>query len=182
MDTCKRRADARKESGFSLIELMVALAIIAILTAIAIPSYNAYVIRGQRAAAKGALVQTAQNMERWYTANGSYGNATGAFPLTPLGSSSCVAVAPTDGGSTTYCVTGTAAVSSGVAVGFTLTATPCGDGSPACPAGANLSYTDPTCDALTLDNTGQKGISIGGATQVVGGATGTTLAAQCWQQ
>jgi len=58
--------------GFTLIELMIVLVIVAILTAIALPSYTAYVQRANRAHAKAALLRDAQWMERAATAQGVY--------------------------------------------------------------------------------------------------------------
>ena len=157
--------------GFTLIDVLIAVAVVAILAAIAIPSYSAYIIRGQRSTAKAVLLQTAQSMERFYTNNGSYSNA-GVFPLTPiLGTANCVAVAPMDSNTITYCVSGANTASGG----FLLTATPCGDG-PACPATANNGFTDPTCDQLTIDNTGTKQAVISGA------PAAPSVSDQCWQQ
>ena len=58
--------------GFTLIELMITLVVIAILAAVALPSYRQYIARGHRAEAKAALLQVAQWMERANTANGEY--------------------------------------------------------------------------------------------------------------
>jgi len=58
--------------GFTLIEVMIVVAVIAILMAIAVPSYQSYVMRAQRANAKAALLQAAQWMERTATAQGKY--------------------------------------------------------------------------------------------------------------
>ena len=61
-----------KLSGFSLIELMIAVAILAIIAAIAIPSYTSYVDRGKRAEARAALLDIAARQERFYSNNRQY--------------------------------------------------------------------------------------------------------------
>lgn len=67
------------QKGFTLIELMIAIAVIAILTAIAIPSYEAYVQRSARANLEADLMTAASAMERLKAQNFSY---TGAKPGT----------------------------------------------------------------------------------------------------
>jgi len=158
-------------SGFTLIELLLTVILVAILAAVAIPSYSAYVVRGQRAAAKVALEQAAQFLERNYTANGCYNYAapsdcasqTGTALALPSGLSS----APTDGAPAyTYAVTLAAAAGQS----FTLNATPCGATGANCPAGSNTTFTDPDCAVLSLQNDGTKG------------ASGTLGAVTCWQR
>jgi len=58
--------------GFTLIELMIVVAVIAILAAIGYPSYTEYVRKGNRAEAKATLMEAAQFMERWFTTNNTY--------------------------------------------------------------------------------------------------------------
>lgn len=59
-------------SGFSLIELMVAVVIVGILAAIAMPSYSNYVIRGSRAAAQTELLELASLQEKIYLNSSAY--------------------------------------------------------------------------------------------------------------
>jgi type IV pilus assembly protein PilE len=65
-----------KQSGITLIELMVALVIVAILAGIAVPSYRQHIIKTHRAEAKAALLNLMANQEKFYLQNNTYaGNA-----------------------------------------------------------------------------------------------------------
>lgn len=80
----------KRDNGFTLIELVIAMVIIGILTAIAIPSYVAYIQRSNRAEARGQLLALAHWMEKWRTQNGRYddpanpGNPPPTIPATML--------------------------------------------------------------------------------------------------
>ncbi|WP_252061047.1 type IV pilin protein [Acinetobacter sp. AHP123] len=66
----------KKYEGFTLIELMIVVAIIAILVAIAYPSYTQYKIRGNRADVQSEMMQTAQRLQSYYVINHNYTSAT----------------------------------------------------------------------------------------------------------
>lgn len=70
----------KRANGFSLIELMIVVAVIGILSAIAYPSYQESVRKGNRAEVKAALLEAAQALERFYSLNGSYLSAPDTLP------------------------------------------------------------------------------------------------------
>ncbi len=157
----------KQRSGFTLIELIVVLAIAAILAAVAIPNYSAYVVRGKRAAAKTVLLEAAQWMERNYTANGCYNRTTAAECPPPQAGVDLVlpfTVAPREGRAS-YAIGFVAGTLASQA--FTLQATRCTAGT--CPAGSDL-LTDAECANFVLDNLGQRTIS------------GSGTVANCWQR
>ncbi|MBK6999912.1 MAG: type IV pilin protein [Rhodoferax sp.] len=71
--------------GFTLIEMMITVAIIAILSGIALPNYREYVNRSHRANARNTLIQAAQWMERAATATGTYPVSTASPSQIPSG-------------------------------------------------------------------------------------------------
>ena len=77
----KTHTAKHRSLGFTLIELMITVSIVAILAAIAMPNYRNYVIRGQFVDATNGLSALRANMERYYQDNRSY--ATVGLILSP---------------------------------------------------------------------------------------------------
>lgn len=123
-----------RHHGFTLIELMIVVAVIGILAAIAMPSYDGYVKKTRRADAQGVLLQNAQMLERRYTESNRY-TTSSTCPSAPI------AASPIDGNSKYYDITMSNCSADGST--YTLTATPKG------PQSAD--------GALELRHTGRKG-------------------------
>jgi type IV pilus assembly protein PilE len=66
------RSAYRKMRGVSLLELLIVIVIIGIMAAIAYPNYRQFAARAKRTEAKAALLQIAQNQERFYLQNNTY--------------------------------------------------------------------------------------------------------------
>jgi len=127
----------KKLSGFTLIELLITLAIIGILTAVALPSYQQYVIRSRLSEAFSALATAQASAEQFWANNRTYVgfNAAAGFPANTTTFSYGLSNQTTS----TYLITATGA---GSVNGFTFTIDQNGaKATPAVPTGWTTSTT-----------------------------------------
>jgi type IV pilus assembly protein PilE len=157
----------RRNRGFTLVELIVAMVILATLTAIAIPSYNQYVLKSHRTEAKAALMDAASLEERYFSTTNLYTNSgtqlgygvAGPPPSIPVGTgyyviSAITAFPP---------VAPTAAVPGGTPATFTITVVP---------APGSMQINDTACAVFTINSAGLQTAQTSG---------GTDNTANCWQ-
>lgn len=102
---------ARHDRGFTLIEVMIAVAILAIIAAVAIPSYSEYAKRARRTEAMNALTEIANLQEREFSNNGAYTTNFGALPYPSTTENGLYTLSP---------------IMLDATVGYQLTATPIG--------------------------------------------------------
>jgi type IV pilus assembly protein PilE len=144
-------AHAESTAGFTLIEVVIALAIVAITTMIAAVSYRGYVLRSHRVEAAQALLAAAAEQEKFHLAHGRYGERLDAVagddpPGLPVASR-------TPGGH--YAL----AVASASAAEFRVVAT------------ATSDRADPLCRMLSIDESGRR---------VATDSRGADSARRCW--
>lgn len=128
--TTPGRPARRRQLGVTLIELMVVVAIMGIIAAVAFPSYTRHVQKSNRSNAQAILMESAQFMERYFTANNTYVGGTATSAVVPKGAT---------GSAIKYNITFSV---NPTATAYTLQAAPAG------------SQSADTCGTMTLAHTG----------------------------
>ena len=137
---------SKKNKGFTIMELMIVVAIVGILAAVALPAYTQYIVRTKRADATGALMAATNAMERHRANNFSYAGAAAGTTFTNW--------VPTDGPASAAYYNLTLVVAART---YTITATATGSQS--------LSLDSTPEETLTVNEQGQKTWTLNGITK-----------------
>jgi type IV pilus assembly protein PilE len=145
--------------GFTLIELMIVVAVIAILASIAYPSYRDSILKGRRASARAALAELLQQQERYMTQQNTYLSFTNATGTTvPATASTTFKVYSGDsGGNPDYWLSATTCTVGAITDCVVVVATPV--------------QSDPEVDVLSISSTGAKACT---------GTASSTNPKLCW--
>ncbi len=142
----------KRPAGFTLIELMITVAVIGILAAIAYPSYTEYVTRSRRADAKAGLLSVQLAQEKYRANNTSYGTLA-QIGILPPPVSLCVSAVPVS----PNCYYTIAIVGTPDSTNYTVTAAP------------RSPHTDATCGTFAVNQNGAD-------------SSGTYASTTCWQK
>ncbi len=131
-------------TGFTLIELMITVAIVGILASVAVPSYQENVRQNNRAAVKALMYENAQFMERFFSQNNQYDAAMGADARANTADDVAVVLPNTQSPKTG-------------AVQYNISLQAVGDATFVLQAVPTGTMAGDTCGTLTLSNTGLQG-------------------------
>jgi type IV pilus assembly protein PilE len=163
-----------RASGFTLIELMIVVAVASILVAIAVPTYQSQIRHSRRTDAKTALMDMAVRQEKFLTLQNTYTTTAASLGYSSLG------VAPIGSGYyNMYVCVGTATTSTAASASCTAVTGTTGTSFvvSAIPVTASSQAKDTDCQYYAVDNTGTQ--FAGSST--AGPGSGTVTTPTCWQ-
>jgi type IV pilus assembly protein PilE len=175
----KRTQSNARTAGFTLVELMVVITVVAILVAVAVPTYQNQVRQSRRTDAKTAVLDLAAREEKYLSLNNTY--TTSPANLGYVTSTNTTATFPQTVGSGYYqvyvCIAAT--------VGTTVATTPCVTTNTtaagtsyvvaAVPAAGLTQVNDTPCQYFAVDNTGTQFATSSNT------GSGTDTTSSCWQ-
>jgi type IV pilus assembly protein PilE len=132
------RTAMKASNGFTLTELLIVIAVVAVLVALAIPSYQSFVMKSRRTEAKELLYTAAQRLQQYYTMFNAYTTNAGSLSV------------PTTSSNGYYNLTIAAGTTGSINTSYTVTATPVGGTSQA---------GDSACGTYALNSLGTKTVS-----------------------
>jgi type IV pilus assembly protein PilE len=151
---------ATAQAGFTLVELMITLAVLAIISSLSVVSYRQYVRRANRVDATSALLHLSAAQERYYLQHNQYATADAELADPPPAG---LGITGTQQGLYEVSVV---AAADGAVVGYVAAATASGEGS---------QRDDDDCQVFTIDQSGMRGASD------ADGATSAEITARCWR-
>ena len=128
----------KAKSGFTLTELVIVIAVIAVLMALAIPSYQSFVMKSRRTEAKELLYTAAQRQQHYFTMNNVYTTNAGSLSV------------PTTSSNGYYTLTITAGTTGSINTSYLLSAAP---------VSGTTQAGDTACGTYRLNSLGTKTVS-----------------------
>jgi type IV pilus assembly protein PilE len=153
-------------NGFTLIELMIVVAVLGIIAAIAIPSYNNYVLRANRTVAKTVIMRIAGNQESFFTDRKTYASALNLlstdYPAAVVFVSPDGSMSAATSSAAIYSIT-LGAYSQATVANCTVSGTPSATQYAIMATPVNRQLKDTSCMSLCYGSLGDKGVSVAGA-------------------
>jgi type IV pilus assembly protein PilE len=144
--------DAARNSGFTLVELMIVVAIVGILGTLAYPTYAGYIVRTRHVEGQVALIEAMQRQERYHVQHNTYV----AFSVDEPGTDGFTWWSGANASASAYELDAHACPGRDIAACVEIRARP---GT----ARVDARFRDPDCGVLTLDSTGRQGAQGTGA-------------------
>ena len=164
----------KDQGGFTLIELMIAIVVVGVLAAIAIPAYGDYVTRANRTVAKTVIMKIAGQQESYFTDRKQYATALNTLANDYSGATMYVkpdgSLSASSSTTAIYSIT-LGAYTAATVANCTVSGTPTANQYAIKATALNRQLKDTTCGNLCYGSVGDKGVSVSGGN-----------ASDCWRR